>query len=126
MKSRLFVLAVLAAVLVVACGGGPRGGDVLKGDDVTVLMFDNRFEYTEIHIPVGGSVNWLGAGANPHNAVDGNGAWSTETVWGDLEQYEGDPAILVYDEPGEYIFFCTFHGNAEGAGMAGKLIVGGG
>jgi hypothetical protein len=23
------------------------------------------------------------------------------------------------------VFFCTFHGNAEGTGMAGKLIVGG-
>ena len=88
-------------------------------------MFDNRFEYTEIRIPVGGSVNWIGAGANPHNAVDSDGAWSTEDVWGDLEQRDGDSAVVVYDQPGEYTFFCTFHGNADGAGMAGKLIIGG-
>ena len=115
---------VLAAVLT-ACGGGGDGGDVLEGTNVTVDMYDNRFEYKEIRIPVGGSVNWVGAGRNPHNAVDGNEAWSTEDVFGSLEQLEGDEALLVYDEPGEYIFFCTFHGNAEGDGMAGKLIVGG-
>ncbi len=31
--------------------------------------------------------------------------------------------MITFDEPGEYVFFCTFHGNAEGDGMAGKLIV---
>ena len=44
-------------------------------------------------------------------------------MWGSLEQLEGDSAIVTYSEPGEYVFFCTFHGNGEGSGMAGKLIV---
>ena len=123
MKPGLVAVAILAAVTV-ACGGSDSEGGVLEGDDVEVLMFDNRFEYTEIKIPVGGSVNWIGAGANPHNAVDADEEWSTETVFGSLEQYEGDEAVLTYDKPGEYVFFCTFHGNAEGEGMAGILIVG--
>lgn len=123
MKPGLVAVAILAAVTV-ACGGSGSEGGVLEGDDVEVLMFDNRFEYTEIKIPVGGSVNWIGAGANPHNAVDADEEWSTETVFGSLEQYEGDEAVLTYDKPGEYVFFCTFHGNAEGEGMAGILIVG--
>ena len=123
MTRRLLVAASAAAAILAACGGGADGADVLEGTDVTVDMFDNRFEYKEVRIPVGGSVNWVGAGRNPHNAVDGGGTWSTEDVFGSLEQYEGDEAILVYDEPGEYIFFCTFHGNAQGDGMAGKLIV---
>ena len=87
-------------------------------------MYDNTFEYGEIRIPVGGSVNWLGAGSDRHNAVAADGSWSTESAFGSLEQYEGDSAVLTYDEPGEYVFFCTFHGNAEGGGMAGVLIVG--
>ncbi len=49
---------------------------------------------------------------------------STESAFGSLEQLEGDSAVLTYAEPGEYVFFCTFHGNAEGDGMAGVLIVG--
>jgi len=124
-KPRVLVLAVFAAALLVACGGDEGSeGDVVEGTDVTVSMFDNRYEYTEIRIPIGGSVNWLGAGRNPHNSVAGDESWSTEDVFGNLEQFEDDEAVITYTEPGEYVFFCTFHGNAEGSGMAGTLIVG--
>jgi plastocyanin len=118
-------LALLLVLAVVACSGG-GGGDTIEGQDVVVNMYDNRYEYVEIRIPVGGSVNWVGAGRNPHNAVAVDGSWSTETVFGSLEQLEGDEALLVYDTAGTYPFFCTLHGNAEGAGMAGTLIVGDG
>lgn len=96
----------------------------MSGEDVEVDMFDNRYQYTEINIPVGGTVNFEGAGRNPHNAVASDGSWSTEDVFGSLEQLEGDEAVLTFDQPGEYPFFCTFHGNAQGDGMAGTLIVG--
>jgi plastocyanin len=109
--------------MLAACSGG--GGDTIEGQDVVVNMYDNRYEYTEVRIPVGGSVNWVGAGRSPHNAVAADESWSTETVFGSLEQLEGDEARLTYDTPGTYLFYCTLHGNAEGAGMAGTLIVGG-
>jgi plastocyanin len=115
-------LGLVCLVLLVSCGGG--GGASIAGDDVVVGMFDNRFEYTEIQIPVGGSVSFRGAGRNPHNAVAADGSWSTEDVFGSLEQLEGDEATLTFDAPGEYVFFCTFHGNADGDGMAGTLTVG--
>jgi plastocyanin len=112
-------------MLLSACGDSDGGGgESIAGDDIVVDMYDNRFEYTEIEIPVGGSVTWVGAGRNPHNAVEASEGWSTETVFGSLEQFEGDEAKLTYDQPGTYTFFCTFHGNAKGAGMAGVLIVG--
>lgn len=123
MRARILLLSFVAGLIIVSCGGGSDEGEVLEGDDVAVLMFDNRFEYTEIRIPVGGSVDWLGAGANAHNAVASDGDWSTESVWGDLEQFDGDSAVLTYAQPGEYPFFCTFHGNSAGSGMAGTLIV---
>lgn len=125
MKSGLLALAVAGVVAVSACGGS-EGSEAIDGENVTVEMYDNRFQYTEIEIPVGGTVTWVGAGQNPHNAVAANGEWSTEDVFGSLEQFEGEEAVLTYDEPGEYVFFCTFHGNAEGEGMAGTLIVGDG
>jgi plastocyanin len=103
---------------------GSTEGASTSGEDVVVDMFDNRFEYMEIRIPVGGSVNFVGAGRNPHNAVSADGSWSTEEVFGSLEQLEGDEALITFEAPGEYVFFCTFHGNAEGDGMAGTLIVG--
>lgn len=120
---RRFLLALTGLLLVVSCGGD-GGGEPVSGQDVVVQMFDNRFEFTEIRIPVGGTVNFVGAGRNAHNAVAADGSWSTEDVFGSLEQLEGDEAVLTFDTPGEYVFFCTFHGNAEGDGMAGTLIVG--
>lgn len=125
MKSRRSALVVAVALVLVTCGGDGDSAS-LVGEDITVEMYDNRFQYTEIRVPVGGSITWVGAGRNPHNAVAADDSWSTERVFGSLEQYEGDEATLTYDEPGEIIFFCTFHGNAQGAGMAGTLIVGDG
>lgn len=126
MKNACVALAFAGVFLFVACGGSSGGGDLVEGTDVSVAMYDNRFEYTEIRIPVGGSVNWIGAGANPHNAVDADEAWTTESVFGSLDQLEGDEAKLTYPAEGTYTFFCTYHGNAEGNGMAGTLIVGDG
>ena len=117
----------LFALVLVSCGGdGEEASLSISGEDVAVEMYDNRFQYTQIEIPVGGSVNWIGAGRNPHNAVAADEEWSTESVFGSLDQLEGDSAVLVYDQPGTYTFFCTFHGNAEGDGMAGTLVVGDG
>lgn len=125
MKAKILVVVLLAAVVLAACGGDDGGadGEVIVGDDVTVKMFDNRFEFTEIKIPVGGSVTWVGAGRNSHNSVDADDAWSTEDVFGSLDQFEGDEAVITYNEAGEYTFFCTYHGNADGGEMAGVLIV---
>jgi len=120
---RLGVLVLGLGVAISACGGDQQV-TILEGDDVTLQMFDNRFEFTEIHVPVGGSVEFLNSGRNPHNAVAADDSWSTEDDFGSLEQLEGDSATLTYDEPGTYLFFCTFHGNAQGAGMSGTLIVG--
>lgn len=124
MKSWVWVGTLLVALTIAACANTEGAGTTIEGTDITVEMFDNRYQYKEIHIPVGGSVNWLGAGRNPHNAVATDGAWSTEDVFGSLQQLEGDEAVITYDQPGRYAFFCTFHGNPEGAGMAGVLIVG--
>jgi plastocyanin len=122
MKLRLLGLSTAVMIAIVACGGSEGG--MVEGTDVVVRMFDNRFEFTEIRIPVGGTVNWVGAGRQPHNAVAADESWSTETVFGSLDQFDGDSASLSYDQAGEYTFFCTYHGNAQGENMAGVLIVG--
>ncbi|MEX1092899.1 MAG: plastocyanin/azurin family copper-binding protein [Acidimicrobiia bacterium] len=123
MNRRWLALALAGVLALVSCGGGDASV-VLEGENVTLNMFDNRFEFTEIRIPVGGSVDYHGAGRNPHNAVASDGSWTTEDVFGSLEQYEGDSAVITYHEAGTWTFFCTFHGNAAGAGMAATLIVG--
>jgi plastocyanin len=121
---RKLLYGLVGLLLIASCGGDDGAGESISGENVVVQMFDNRFEYTEIRIPVGGTVNFVGAGRNPHNAMAADGSWSTEEVFGSLEQLEGDEALLTFDEPGEQVFFCTFHGNADGDAMAGTLIVG--
>lgn len=110
------MVGLLVGVLAVACSGP-------DADSVVVEMLDNTFSPAEITVEAGTPVTFLGVGRNPHNAVAADGSWSTEDSFGSLEQYEGDEATVIVNEPGSYIFFCTFHGNAEGQGMAGTLTV---
>lgn len=117
---RLGPAILLLLIPLAACGESASG----SADSVTVEMFDNRFEPDEVRVPVGGSVTFVGAGEAPHNAVAADGSWSTETVFGSLAQLEGDAATLNFSEPGEYTFYCTLHGSADGGGMAGRLVVG--
>jgi plastocyanin len=112
---------VVAAIIVTACSGVAEPADPMN---VTVRMLDNSFESPVIEVPVGALVTFLGAGRNPHNAVAADGSWSTETEFGSLEQFEGEAASIRFDAPGDYTFFCTFHGTAEGGGMAARLLVG--
>lgn len=114
---------LVSTVLVLAstgCAAGPAQVDPVHP---VVRMLDNRYSPSDITIPVGGSVTFVGAGRNPHNAVAADGSWSTEEAFGDLEMHDGDQATITFDEPGTYTFFCTFHGNAQGQGMAGTLTV---
>lgn len=90
---------------------------------MVVEMLDNRYQPEDVTVPVGEAVTFVGAGRNPHNAVAADGSWSTEDSFGSLDQFEGDTAEVIFDEPGTYVFFCTFHGNADGEGMAGTLTV---
>ncbi len=113
--------ALVLLLLVVACGGV---GAVPDPGEVTVEMLDNRFSPAEIRVSVGAEVTFIGAGRNPHNAVAADGSWSTEESFGSLEQARGEAAVVRFDEPGEYAFFCTLHGTADGNGMAGRLVVG--
>ncbi|MEX2622985.1 MAG: right-handed parallel beta-helix repeat-containing protein [Acidimicrobiia bacterium] len=117
--ARRVSLASLAALA--ACGGV---GDAPDPGHVVVDMRDNSFSPTELRVPVGAEVMFVGAGRNPHNAVAADGSWTTETSFGTLQQMNGDRAVVRFDQPGEYSFFCTFHGTADGSGMAGRLVVG--
>jgi len=104
--------AVGTAVFVGACGGEIEG-------QVQVFGYDDIFREDIIEIPVGGEVEWRIEGDNPHNVFAADEAWESPFV---MER--GDTFARTFDEPGVYPYFCTFHGTAEGDGMAGYVIVG--
>lgn len=114
-RRQLVTLAILIGVLG-SCGSHGSG-------EMVVEMLDNRFAPIDVTVTTGEDVTFIGVGRNPHNAVAADGSWSTEAEFGSLEQFEGEAATLVFDTPGSYVFFCTFHGNGRGEGMAGTLTV---
>lgn len=116
MSRRRLVALLLVAMLPASCASD-------EADGVVVDMFDNRFSPAELTIEAGTEITFRGAGRNPHNAVASDGSWSTESVFNSLDQYEGDDAVLRFETPGTYDFFCTYHGTAEGQGMAGTITV---
>jgi plastocyanin len=123
-RSKRWLRHVLVLSLILAVSGCSGPAAAPDPRHVTVRMLDNTFDPVEVRVPVGGEVTFTGAGRNPHNAVAADWSWSTESAFGSLEQFEGDFATVRFDQPGEHRFFCTFHGTAEGGGMAGRLVVG--
>lgn len=113
----LLLGALIFSVLVVSCGGG---SDVVSGgSDTEVFGYDDAFHEEIIEIPKDGTVEWLMVGDNPHNVFASDGTWESELV---MER--GDRYTRTFSEPGVYSYFCTFHGDAEGGGMAGYVVVG--
>jgi plastocyanin len=93
-------------------------------DAIMVNMIDNAFSPRVARIPVGASVVWANFGRNPHNAVASDNAWSTEKTFGSIVMPSGAKAEVVFDRPGVYPYYCTFHGTPDGKGMAGVVVVG--
>ncbi len=112
-RIRAFVLAVLAVGVVAACGGGDAT------DVVQVLGVDDSFSPEILEIGVGDAVEWKMEGDNPHNVYASDNSWQSP-----FEMQRGDKYTRTFDEAGVYAYFCTFHGTAEGDGMAGYVIVG--
>ncbi len=116
--TRLALIFALAGLTLpstlTACG--PAEDEV---GTVGVRAVDDEFSASTVRIPVGGTVSWGVGGNNPHNVTAADRSWaSAETL------LRGDAYARTFDEPGAHPYFCTFHGTADGAGMAGWVLVG--
>lgn len=121
MRSRLLSLLLLvgAALTLAACSG-----DAEDDSFIGVGMLDNFYSREVTRVPVGATVRFENDGQVPHNAVASDASWSTEGTFGSLVMEKGDRADVTVDEPGVYTYYCTFHGTADGEGMAAVLVVG--
>jgi plastocyanin len=108
--SRLASFLLVAGIL--SCSGEPRTGTFIS-------MIDNQFNAAVTRVPVGARVIFMNVGANPHNAVAADSSWKTA-----LEIKAGAEETVVFDQPGVYKYYCTFHGTRDGIGMAGVIVVG--
>lgn len=111
----------LFAALALALG---CGGELPEGT-VAVSMYDNGYSPPVVRVPVGGRVIFRNLGRNQHHAIALDESWSTEADFGTLTMEQGDTADVVFDRPGLYPYYCTYHGSPMGdRGMTGMVVVG--
>ncbi len=85
--------------------------------DATINMTRDAFDQTEVHISAGQTVAWN----NPNDLV--------HTVTADDSSFDsGDVAprasySRTFDTPGTYAYYCQYHGDVGGVGMAGVIVV---
>lgn len=120
---RFSILAVAAAALLglailsSACGSMYDGMGAMHGQRdlepqtpvgiaASAVTVDIRnFDYAprDLTVTAGTSITWVNYDGVPHDATDKSGAWGT-TILG-----RGESAILVFDSPGVYEYYCTIH-----------------
>ena len=133
------LLALPLLLLAGACGGEAPGADAPSAedvsetaptaaafedqtglDDVVIQVRDNAFVGDHVTVSAGAAVTFDNRGHNPHNAVPVEDGAFTEVPTGSLEP--GQAATVIFDEPGEYAYYCTLHGTGT-AGMVGVIRV---
>ncbi len=92
------------------------------GEVVEVRSLDNLFSEQEITIASGTEVRWVNAGRNAHDVqpVDLGAVWGV----GESSFPPGAEYSFVFNEPGDYPYYCSLHGT-ETVGMIGTIVVDG-
>jgi plastocyanin len=97
--------------------GEPEIGEVPAGTAV-VPVANYTFNPGVLTIPVGTTVTFRNDDPDPHTVTSDTGAFDE----GILE--EKDEYSVTFDQPGEFNYFCLYHGAAGGIGMAARIVVG--
>ncbi|MEP6548858.1 MAG: cupredoxin domain-containing protein [Gammaproteobacteria bacterium] len=120
-SGRYLICSLWLAVTVGGCGKP----EVKPTGTVLVSMADNSYSPAIIHVPVGGSIVFINAGRNDHNAIAVDKSWSTEKTFGNIKMRPEDMSEMVLSKEGVYPFYCSFHATPDGkVGMVGVVVVG--
>jgi plastocyanin len=77
----------------------------------------SRFSPASITISAGSTVTWRHQGSGSHTITADDGAFNSGTITA------GETFSFTFTTPGEYGYYCEFHGSPGGGGMAGIVIV---
>lgn len=122
-RTMLVMITTVALVLAgsgwATAGGGGGGAGVCRGfgEGDTLLMRDNCFEGIGHVATAGQAVTVTNVGNAPHSITAADGSFDSGEI-APGESYE-----LTLDQPGAVPVYCTLHGNAQGDGMAGLVVV---
>ncbi|PJZ25683.1 plastocyanin [Leptospira hartskeerlii] len=122
--SHLFLIMAGVSIAIVVFGCGSEDEKPNQGF-AHVLMVDNAFSPPMQRIHVGGQVEFLNTGANPHNAISVDKSWSTEKNFGNIVMPSGAKVKITYPKEGVFPYFCSFHAAPDGSkGMVADIVVG--
>lgn len=94
--------------------------------EAPVLIGDNCYVGKVITVSAGTTVSWEQVGVAPHSVTAADGSFdSSPDCLSDVSTCmgKGDSFEQTFDTVGEFVYYCVIHGNADGAGMAGTVIV---
>jgi plastocyanin len=60
---------------------------------------------------------WINQDNAPHTVTADDNSFDTGTL------SQGQSGSITFDKPGEFPYYCLFHGGPGGVGMAGKIVV---
>lgn len=115
MRIGRLIAALALALLPLGLGPGPA---VATDEYVQVAALDDYFDAEVVRVPVGTEIEWRNVGRNPHTVTADDGSFDS----GNMEN--GDEFSWTFDEPGVYRYYCVYHGQPGGIGMAGMIVVG--
>ncbi len=109
--------AALAAGVVQAPGVMIDAGLPDAESTITVHELDYAFLPLQMTIPVGTTVIWVNDEQPKHTATADDGHFDSG------DQSLGDTYSYTFTEPGDYPYFCRYHGDVGLVGMAGLIRV---
>jgi plastocyanin len=77
----------------------------------------SRFSPASITVSAGTTVTWRHQGSGSHTITADDGAFNSGSITA------GETFSFTFTTPGEYGYYCEFHGSPGGGGMAGVVIV---
>jgi plastocyanin len=85
----------------------------------TVTVFMDKFQLMEQNVTVqaGWTVVWVNKESPKHTATGDNGGFTSGTL------ARGDSFSFTFAESGTFPYYCRFHGDKGGLGMAGVIVV---
>ena len=99
----------------------PSLADVAQstGESVSVTIHEDRFRFipSQLTIPAGMTIIWVNDEQAKHTVTSDDGRFDS----GDQEL--GVRYANTFTEPGTYRYYCRYHGDVGGVGMAGTIVV---
>ncbi|HEX2281058.1 MAG TPA: plastocyanin/azurin family copper-binding protein, partial [Thermomicrobiales bacterium] len=89
------------------------------GEALSVTIHEDHFRFipSQLTIPAGTTVIWVNDEQAKHTASADDGRFDS----GDQEL--GVSYAYTFTEPGTYPYYCRYHGDVGGVGMAGTIVV---